>query len=156
MNVDGVLTDGSVYISQNGEEVLRFSRYDLYGLQLLKQTEIIPIILSYYKSKAAQKFLEKFKIAELHFGITNKLRMLEQIAAKYDCPLVDIAFIGNEVNDLEVFSHVSLPIAVKDAQKDVLQMAHYITAALGGNGAVREVCNMIIEAKLAHGISEIT
>ena len=154
MGVNGILNDGNIYFSLKGEELCRFCRADDFGLKMLMQNDFIVLALSANKSAITRKYLEQLRIPEIHLGITEKINILQQVAAKYDCGLCDIAYIGVDMYDLEIFNHIGLPIAVADAQPEILEAARYITKKAGGNGAVREVCNLIIEAKLRNDIAK--
>jgi len=155
MGVNGILNDGSIYFSSKGEEFSKFCRADTLGLKLLLQNEFTVAVLSFNKSNITAKYLEQFRIPEIHLDITSKIDILQQIAAKYDCGLCDIAYIGNDVFDLEIFNYIGLPIAVSDAQPEIIGAARYITKNKGGNGAVREICNLMIEAKLRNDIAKV-
>ena len=154
MNVDGVLTDGNVYCDEKGIELLRFNRYDSFGITKLKSKGIAICVLSYHSSSIAEKYLRKLGLTEVHLGVKEKINTLQQVAARHDCGLVDIAYIGTDDFDLEIFNHIGLAIATSNSQKSVIDSAKYITARKGGNGAVREVCDLLIEAKLQKEISE--
>ncbi len=154
MNVDGVLTDGNVYCNEKGSELLSFNRYDSFGMHKLMSKGIHICILSYHTSATADKYLREIGVKDIYFDVKMKINALQQVAAKYDCGLVDIAYIGTDEFDLEIFNHIGLPIAVANAQRTVIDSSKYVTTRTGGNGAVREVCDLLIEAKLQKEISE--
>ena len=138
---DGVFTDNSVYVFEVGSEAVRCSRSDGIGLRKLDRLGVETIIISTEVNRVVAERAEKLKIRCVH-GVEDKRAKLQSIADEHGFDLVDIAFVGNDVNDLGCLEVVGLPIAVQDAYPEVLRLAKYTTKTLGGFGAVREVCDL--------------
>ena len=138
---DGVFTDNSVYVFEDGSEAVRCSRSDGIGLRKLDRLGVETIIISTEVNRVVAERAEKLKIRCVH-GVEDKRAKLQSIADEHGFDLVDVAFVGNDVNDLGCLEVVGLPIAVQDAYPEVLRLAKYTTKTLGGYGAVREVCDL--------------
>ncbi len=142
---DGVLTDGGVYYSEQGEVMKRFNIRDGMGVERLKKFAGIETgILSGELSPAIRRRAEKLGIEECHLGIKGKAATLEAIAARRRVPLQAIAYIGDDVNDLEIFALVGLCACPCDALEQVKERADYICRHNGGEGAFREFAELII------------
>ena len=138
---DGVFTDNSVYVFEDGSEAVRCSRSDGIGLRKLDRLGVETIIISTEVNRVVAERAEKLKIRCVH-GVEDKRAKLQSIADEHGFDLVDVAFVGNDVNDLGCLEVVGLPIAVQDSYPEVLRLAKYTTKTLGGYGAVREVCDL--------------
>ncbi len=136
---DGVWTDNSVFVSEKGEEWVSCSRSDSYGLRLLRQLGIELLILSTEANSVVSARGAKLRIPVLQ-GVENKLPALANWANARSLRLSEIAFVGNDINDLEVMKAVGLGVAVADAFPEVLRDAHLVLTRPGGRGAVRELC----------------
>ena len=139
---DGVFTDNGVWIFENGHEAVRCSRADGLGLRKLEQVGIEPIIVSTEVNPVVSARSKKLRVF-CQQGCEQKAEVLERLLADRHVGLAETAFVGNDINDLECLERVALPIVVQDAHPDVLHLAAYRTAARGGHGAVREVCDLI-------------
>jgi YrbI family 3-deoxy-D-manno-octulosonate 8-phosphate phosphatase len=144
---DGVFTDNMVYVFQDGREAVRCSRGDGMGLRKLKAAGIEALVLSMEKNPVVSARCKKLKITCIQ-GCENKAARLKELARKKKVDLTQVAFMGNDINDLECLKIVGLPIIVKDAHPDVRSAAVYTTGLPGGQGAVREVCDMIAAIKM--------
>lgn len=142
---DGVFTNNMVYVSEDGTEWVRCSRADGLGLELLNQLNIAARILSTETNPVVLKRSQKLKIACDYCCQNKKARLLE-IIDDYGIRLNEVAFVGNDINDLECLDCVGLPIAVSDASPEVIEKASYITKLRGGCGAVREVCELLFRS----------
>lgn len=138
---DGVFTDNTVYVSQEGLESVRCWRGDGIGLSKLRRMGIESMVLSTETNPVVSVRCQKLKIA-CEQGIEDKLARLEQIAASKALSLDNIAFVGNDINDKACLDAVGFSIVVNDAHLDVASIALYKTQASGGHGAVREVCDL--------------
>ena len=138
---DGVFTDNRVYVFQGGREAVVCNRSDGIGLRKLDEMGIDSIVVSTEPNPVVSERCEKLKI-ECHQGIENKLELLKSIVAQRGISLSQVAFVGNDINDLDCLKSVALPIVVRDAHPDVIPYALYRTVANGGAGAVREVCDI--------------
>ena len=138
---DGVFTDNMVYVLQDGSEAVRCNRSDGIGLQKLKKLSIETVIISTEANPVVSARARKLKIRCLQ-DCEDKRTTLESIVRESGISLDEVAFVGNDINDLECLTHVGLPIVVHDAYQDVISIAAYRTKARGGYGAVREICDL--------------
>jgi len=138
---DGVFTDNMVYVFENGTEAVRCFRSDGIGLQKLKRAGIKTVIISTEANPVVSARARKLKM-ECIQNCQDKRAVLEDIAANMDITLDEVAFVGNDINDLPCLNCVALPIVVKDAHPDVVPVARYQTKTPGGCGAVREICDL--------------
>jgi 3-deoxy-D-manno-octulosonate 8-phosphate phosphatase (KDO 8-P phosphatase) len=144
MDVDGVLTDGGIYYGDSGLEIKRFNVQDGMGITLLRKAGIIPFIITARTSEATARRAQELGITETHQGIKNKLACLEELASRHGVPLDDIAFVGDDLADLDILLRVGCPIAVANATEEVKQAAEFVASCGGGAGAVREACEYVI------------
>lgn len=142
---DGVLTDGGMYYSESGDESKKFNTKDGMGVQLLREKGIRFGIITGEKIELVRRRAQKLKADECHIGISDKAVVLDEICTKYGLKYEEIAYIGDDVNDLPVLRKVGLPCSVPNACEDAKQAAVYVTKARGGEGAVREVAELIIK-----------
>ena len=149
LDVDGVLTDGSLFYDNNGQEYKAFNSKDGHGLRMLQDAGVKVAILTGRKSALVQHRANNLHIPdELVFqGFRNKRPAFEAILAQTQIPPEHIAYVGDDVVDLPVMKRVGLAIAVADAHPFVKQHAHWTTNLGGGRGAVRETCEMILQAR---------
>ena len=143
---DGVFTDNTVSVSQDGSESVRCWRSDGLGTAKLKQAGIDTVIVSTETNPVVSVRGRKLAIRCVQ-GCDDKLSAVRALAAEFGVTLDDVAFVGNDINDLACLEAVGLPIVVQDAHRDVLDAAKYRTKAPGGRGAVREVCDRIVAAR---------
>jgi 3-deoxy-D-manno-octulosonate 8-phosphate phosphatase (KDO 8-P phosphatase) len=141
---DGVFTDNFVYVDQNGIESIRCWRGDGLGLRALDRLGIHTAIVSTETNPVVAIRAKKLKI-ECMQGIEHKLDEVDALRARHGLERGQIAFVGNDTNDAECLRAVALPIVVADAHDAVRGLAQYVTRAVGGRGAVREVCDLIAE-----------
>ncbi|MGR3175983.1 MAG: cytidylyltransferase domain-containing protein [Candidatus Scalindua sp.] len=144
MDVDGVLTDAGMYYSKNGDELKKFNTRDGMGLALLRKAGIKQAIITGEDTQIVRNRARKLKIDEVHLGVDNKLAVFESLLSKYSLAPDEVAYIGDDINDLAIFDKVGLACSVSDALDNVKQNADYVTRAKGGEGAVREVCELIL------------
>lgn len=147
MDVDGALTDGGMYYSEKGEVMKKFNTKDGMGIELLLEKGIIPVIITNEKSKLVLKRAEKLKIDEVYIGIENKVDTLKKIIKKYNLSFKEVAYIGDDINDLELLKKVGFSSAPQDSIDSVKKIVDYVTLRKGGEGAVREVIDIILSAK---------
>lgn len=146
---DGVLTDAGVFYSARGEEMKRFSIRDGMGVERLRNlVKIGTGIVTGEISGSLKKRAEKLKIQELHLGIKNKVLVLNEILKKKNLKAENIAFIGDDVNDLEIMKLVGLTACPSDAIDEVKNISDYICTSRGGYGAFREFAELIIKGNL--------
>ena len=147
LDVDGVLTDGKLIYNNNGIELKAFDVKDGYGLVRLRQSGIKLGIITAKSSSIVETRAKDLGIDALYQNVTDKRSAYADIKAKYDLTDDTIAYIGDDVPDLGVLKLTGVPIAVHDAVEAVKSSAVYITKKCGGNGAVREVVELIMQAK---------
>ncbi len=146
---DGVLTDGGVYYSEAGEVSKRFHIRDGMGVERLRERAgIETAIVSGEMSPSLQKRAEKLAITECHLGIKDKAALLRALAARRRLPLPALAYMGDDVNDLEALALAGLSACPADAYSEVLERAHIVCAARGGHGAFREFAEILIAARM--------
>jgi YrbI family 3-deoxy-D-manno-octulosonate 8-phosphate phosphatase len=138
---DGVFTNNMVYVFEDGTEAVRCFRSDGIGLPKLKRAGIKTVIISTEANPVVSARARKLKI-ECVQDCPDKRAVLEEIAGNMNITLDEVAFVGNDINDLPCLTCVALPIVVKDAHPDVVPAALYQTKCPGGHGAVREVCDL--------------
>lgn len=138
---DGVFTDNMVYVSQDGIETVKCFRGDGYGLKKLESIGISSLIISSEENPVVSTRSSKLGIRCIQ-SVKDKLSVLISIIKELELTEDQVAFVGNDINDLSCLTSVGLPIVVKDAHADVISHALYITQTCGGYGAVREVCDL--------------
>ena len=147
LDVDGVMTDGKIIIDDNGREIKNFDVKDGHGLKILMRYDIDVVLLTGRKSAVVEHRARDLGIREVHQGILNKLEVFEEIVQKRVLRLENIAFIGDDIVDIPLLKKVGFSVAVADAAEDVKKCVDYVTKKRGGDGAVREVCELILEAQ---------
>jgi 3-deoxy-D-manno-octulosonate 8-phosphate phosphatase (KDO 8-P phosphatase) len=145
-DVDGVMTDGSLYIGNSGEEFKCFNVLDGQGIKFLTQCSIATAIITKRRSQLLQVRAQELGIVNLYQGCEDKLTTLKQLADKLEINLGQVAYLGDDLPDLPVITQVGLGLTVPGGHKTVKQYATASTVAGGGKGAVREVCDLILEA----------
>ncbi len=147
LDVDGVLTDGSLCYDAEGRESKSFHVRDGYGIQQLLAAGVLVAVISGRRSLAAAARLAELKVPHVYLGRNDKRRVLDQLLTELDVPLDRVACVGDDVTDLEIMGPAGLGITVADAHPEVLRAADWVTTALGGRGAVREVCDLLLAAR---------
>ena len=138
MDVDGTLTDGKIYMSAEGEMMKAFNIKDGYAIAHLGEKHIVPVIITGRSSKILAKRCQELGIEELYQGIEDKVAKLLAICKKYQIEPNNVAYIGDDLNDLECMKICGYSAAPADAAKEVLASVDYICKHRGGEGAVRE------------------
>lgn len=146
-DVDGVLTDGTLYFSSQGDEIKAFSSLDGHGLKMLQRSGIEVAIISGRSSRALELRAKNLGITELHMGVEDKRALLIQLAAKRGIELTQAGYMGDDVVDLPILRACGFSAAVADAHDEVRARVDYVASKGGGRGAVREVCDLIIRAQ---------
>ena len=147
LDVDGVLTDGSITYSDSGEQIKTFNSRDGFGLRLLMDSGVKVGIITGRMSKALGYRCENLGITLLFDGATDKAAALEKIILETGIPADHIAFAGDDLIDLPVMKKVGVSFCVADAPEEVKQHSRIVTTRQGGRGAVREICESILKAK---------
>jgi 3-deoxy-D-manno-octulosonate 8-phosphate phosphatase (KDO 8-P phosphatase) len=152
MDVDGVLTDGGLYYTENGDELKRFDVRDGQGLVLLRQAGILTAIVTGKRTTLVARRADELGIAEVHQGVSDKGATVTALLARHGVALADACYVGDDINDLPALRLVGIAVAVADAVAIVRRTAHYVTRAPGGRGAIREVCDLILATRsIANG-----
>jgi 3-deoxy-D-manno-octulosonate 8-phosphate phosphatase (KDO 8-P phosphatase) len=144
MDVDGVLTDGSVWWGPNGEEWKRFHFADIMGLSLARKAGVAIALMSGENSPLLDRLAEKFGISDVHKGCKDKARALRMFSERHSLPLEEICFIGDDVNDLPALAIAGLSACPADARPAIRESCQVVSKLAGGNGAVREVVDMVL------------
>ncbi|QQS37896.1 MAG: HAD-IIIA family hydrolase [Ignavibacteriales bacterium] len=146
---DGVLTDTGVYYSAKGEELKRFSIRDGMGVERLRNLLSIETgIITGELSGSVETRAAKLKITELHLGVKDKKKILNEILFTHQLTGEEIAFIGDDVNDIEIIKSVGFSASPADAMEEIKKLVDYVCINKGGNGAFRELAELIIAAQL--------
>ena len=143
MDVDGTLTDGRIFISADGECMKSFDVKDGYGIVQMQKEGVLPVIITGRTSKIVAERAKELNITELYQGIDDKLEQLKQVAKKYGLSSKEIAYIGDDMNDLACIEFCGLSACPADAYSEILQKVDFVCHYTGGHGAVREFADYI-------------
>lgn len=144
-DVDGVLTDGSLFLGDDGQEYKAFHSRDGHGMKMLKESGVEIAIITGRTSHVVVHRMASLGVEHVYQGRLEKLPALEDLQQRLDITSDAVAYVGDDVVDLPVMTRVGLAIAVADAHPLVLQHAHWQTPRGGGRGAARDVCELIME-----------
>lgn len=147
LDVDGVMTDGGLTIGDDGQEYKTFHSHDGLGMKLLKASGVDIAIITGRTSNVVKKRAESTGVAHFYQGADDKLAAFNDLLGKAGLKAEQCGFMGDDVVDLPPMLRSGLAIAVPDSPDLLLQHAHYVTKKSGGRGAVREVCNLIMQAQ---------
>ena len=145
-DVDGVLTDGGLYLSESGEPLKRFHILDGLGLKLIAQGGITPVVITGRDSPALRARLAALGIVHAHFGTERKLAAAEATLKQLGAGWADAAAMGDDWPDLPVMTRAAFACAPANAHAEVKAIAHHVTANTGGQGAAREFCDLLLVA----------
>jgi len=146
-DVDGVLTDGGLYLTDSGEEFKRFNSLDGHGMKMLKASGVALAIITGRTSRCVELRAKNLGVTHLYQGVEKKWEAMQDLLAKLNLPPEAAAFMGDDVVDLPVMRRVGLALSVPNAPKAVHENTHYISGRQGGYGAVREVCELIMSGQ---------
>jgi len=144
LDVDGTLTDGHIYMGENGEIMKAFWAHDAVGIRRLVQSGIMPIIITGRESNSVRIRANEMDIEHVYTKVNDKRRFLEELAKKLDFKLEETAFMGDDLNDLEAMGACGLVACPNNAMSKVKEKADFISAYDGGYGAVREFCDYLL------------
>lgn len=136
---DGCLTDGGMYYTENGDEMKKFNAKDGMGFRMLREKGIVTGIITGEDVEIVRRRAKKLKMQEVHCGIENKLEVVKAICEKYQCTLENVAYVGDDINDIEVLRFVGMGFSIADAVDGAKEAACYVTVKRGGDGALREI-----------------
>lgn len=146
-DLDGVLTDGGMYYAESGDEWKKFNTRDGMGIKLLQRAGLITAIVTQERTNLVARRAEKLAIPELHQGVMDKLLCVREMAARHGLILSQVAYIGDDINDLETLKAVGFSATPADGMPQVAAVVDYICQKKGGEGAVREIIEMILKAQ---------
>ncbi|HED18507.1 MAG TPA: 3-deoxy-manno-octulosonate-8-phosphatase KdsC [Gammaproteobacteria bacterium] len=146
-DVDGVLTDGSLFLDDDGREYKAFHSQDGHGIKMLQKHGVRCAIITGRTSKLVEHRMRNLGIDLIYQGQHDKLKGFADLLKRLDLNPEQVAYVGDDVVDLPVMRKVGLAIAVQDAHHWVLKHAHWQTPRPGGRGAARDVCEMLMEAQ---------
>lgn len=146
-DVDGVLTDGGMYYTKEGDVMKKFHARDGMGITLLRKQNIPTIIITKEKTMMVKQWAKKMNVEKLHDGINQKDLMVKEICKKYKLDVKELAYIGDDVNDIELLKKVGFSASPKDGIKEVKDICDYICTTDSGKGAFRELCDLILSKK---------
>lgn len=145
-DVDGVLTDGGMYYSELGESMKKFNTKDGMAVELLSKIGIPTIFITRENSKIVKKRAKKVKVLKVFLGIKNKEAILPKILREYEVKSEEIAYLGDDINDIQIMRKVGFSVSPKDAIKKVKLSCDYIAECKGGEGVLRELADIIISS----------
>lgn len=146
-DVDGVMTDGGLFLTDSGEEFKRFSSLDGHGIKMLRASGVEVAIITGRTSKCVEKRAENLGIAHVYQGAERKLEAMINLLNKLNLSRDEAAYMGDDVVDLCVMRHVGLSISVPESPQVVREHSNYVTRRSGGHGAVREACELIMSVQ---------
>ncbi|TXH65448.1 MAG: 3-deoxy-manno-octulosonate-8-phosphatase KdsC [Tolumonas sp.] len=146
-DVDGVLSDGLIYMGNDGEELKTFHTHDGFGIKALLNAGIDVAVITGRSSNIVQRRMQALGVQHIYQGQGDKLPAFEDLLDKLGLTAAQTAYVGDDVIDLPVMQNAALGIAVANAHPLVLQKADWTTRTRGGYGAVREVCDLILQAR---------
>ena len=146
-DVDGVLTDSGMYYSENGDAMKKFNTRDGMGLVLLRKAGYHIAIITSEDTKIVERRAAKLKITDLIQGARDKVGAMEIVMKRHSLTWDEVAYIGDDVNDLELMKRVGFAATPADGTDQNKKIAHYITGKNGGSGCVREICDLLLSLK---------
>lgn len=146
-DVDGVLTDGLLYVGGKGEEMKAFHAHDGLGMKLAQKQGLLVTIITGKSSQSVISRAEELGLDDVHLGIRDKLGRMKEILQKENLSFEQVAFIGDDLNDLYLMEKVGLAVTVPNGAPELKAVAHYITGRSGGRGAVREVVELLLKGQ---------
>jgi 3-deoxy-D-manno-octulosonate 8-phosphate phosphatase (KDO 8-P phosphatase) len=145
-DVDGVLTDGRLFIGESGESFKAFSSLDGHGLKLLAQGGIVPLVITGRDSPAVRRRIADLGLPHAMYGVQDKLAAATALLQSLALDWEDVAAMGDDWPDLPLMTRAAFACAPANAHAEVRAMAHHVTAARGGDGAARECCDLLLMA----------
>ena len=146
-DIDGVMTDGSLFFDNNGGEYKAFNSFDGHGLRMLQECGVMVAVITGRKSELVKHRMHDLGVTLLYQGYRDKRPAFEALLKEVKLSKDQIAYLGDDVVDLPIMTQLDFAIAVQNAHPFVKKHAHWITDRSGGKGAVRDVCEFILEAK---------
>ena len=147
LDVDGVLTDGSLWFGARGEQLKRFHVRDGHGIKLVQAAGVQVAVISGRRSQAVRARCLELGISHVYQGVTSKHQVLQRLLRKLDITDTQVACVGDDTPDIPLFIRAGFAVAVRDAHPLAMAAAHCSTLRGGGQGAVREVCDWLLAAR---------
>lgn len=147
MDVDGTLTDGSIILNAQGIETKVFNVHDGFAIKHLQEAGILTAMISGRTSKSVELRAAELGLAEVHQGVAHKVQALMDLSKRHELGLFEIAYMGDDLNDLPALRQVGYAFAPADARDEVKEFAHFVTKAAGGRGAVAEAAERLLRAQ---------
>jgi len=147
MDVDGVLTDGTIYIDAGGREIKAFHALDGAGIKYLHRAGLKSAVISGRSSDAVAIRMKELGVEEVHQKAHDKIEAYESIRERQELSDEEVAFIADDLTDIPLMRRIGFPIAVANAHEEVKNVADYVTVTPGGHGAVREVIEKMLKAQ---------
>lgn len=145
LDVDGILTDGGLYYTETGDELRKFNVKDGMGMKKTREAGVELCIISASTTNAIQERGKRLGLSHVYTGAKNKIEILQKICDELSISLDNVAHMGDDLNDIPIMEKIGTPITVADAVEAVKEKTLYITQKKGGQGAVREICDLLIE-----------
>lgn len=146
-DVDGVFTDGNIQIDSHGKEIKTFNTQDGHGIRLLQHYGIQVGVITGRSSEALEHRMQDLNVEHVYQGSIDKHTVFKDLLNKLKLTPEQASFAGDDIVDLQVMSHCGLAIAVENAHNFVKEHSHWVTSAPGGKGAVREICELLLDAQ---------
>ncbi len=150
LDVDGILTDGTIIYTHEGNEIKAFHTRDGLGIRLLQEAGVEVGLITARESEAVTRRAQDLRMKHVFQKTRNKLAVYEQLTKELGLQALEVGYMGDDWLDLPLLTRVGFSATVADAVPEVKKIVHYTTKRKGGRGAVREVCDLILEAKDMH------
>ena len=147
LDVDGVLTTGAMFYDDVGHEWKQFHTHDGMGIALLQRHNIPVAFVTQEKTSIVERRAAKLNVTEVHQGVADKLAVVEELLERHNVAWSEACYIGDDVNDLSVMRKAGVAVSVPNAHRSAQALAHYVTQKPGGEGAVREACDLILTSQ---------
>ena len=144
LDVDGVLTNGTVIVNENGEQLRSFSIKDGYAIQLAVKAGLKIFVISGGKSQGVKHRLNALGVTDVYLGVSNKLQLMKKILNENSLHANEVAFMGDDIPDLECMQYVGLALCPQDAAEDIKTISGYVSPKPGGLGCVRDVIEKLL------------
>lgn len=144
LDVDGILTDGGLYYTETGDELRKFNVKDGMGMKNARAAGVELCIISASTTNAIQERGKRLGLTHVYTGAKNKIDILQKICEELNISLDNVAHMGDDLNDIPIMEKIGTPITVGDAMEEVKRKTVYITQKNGGQGAVREICDLLV------------
>ncbi|WP_202221628.1 HAD family hydrolase [Okeania sp. KiyG1] len=145
LDVDGVMTDGGIILLGNTEQMKRFNSQDGLGIKMARTSGLKVAIITGRKSEVVERRARELKIDDVYQGYDDKTLAFTALLQEHNIQASQVAYIGDDLPDVPVMKRVGIPVAVKNARLEVKRYAAYVTKASGGNGAIREAVEWLLE-----------